>query len=273
MLVEVGQRLRGTARKDDHVIRMGGEAFLVICQTGDLRAALQAALDHAIPEITPATEASLLQQAGLVVSISEADASELRQLAPTTELVVAPKAVEPQPLPTTAGDRLLFVGSNNSFNVEGLAWFLREVWPLIRAARPDAAFDICGSIDRAITERPAGVSFHGAVPDLTASYAGATVVVVPLRNATGLNIKLVDAAARGRAIVTTPATLAGAPFLRGAVAAEASPAGFAAAVLHLLEDPAAAAEAGRRALAAVRERLSPAASYGAVVARLRAAPA
>lgn len=43
VLVEVGQRLRGTARKDDHVIRMGGEEFLVICQNGDLRAALQAA--------------------------------------------------------------------------------------------------------------------------------------------------------------------------------------------------------------------------------------
>ena len=237
------------------------------------RAALQAALDHALPEITPETETSLLRRAGLVVSISETDAGELRQLVPTTELVVAPKAVDPQPLPAATGCRLLFVGSNNSFNVEGLIWFLREVWPLIRAARPDAAFDICGSIDRTVSDRPAGVSFHGAVPDLTACYAAASVVVVPLRNATGLNIKLVDAAARGRAIVTTPATLAGAPFLAAAVAAEASPAGFAAAVLHLLEDPAAAAEAGRSALAAVRERLSPAASYGAVAARLRAAPA
>jgi succinoglycan biosynthesis protein ExoO len=237
------------------------------------RAAIQAALDHAVPEITPETEASLLRRAGLVVGISETDAGELRQLVPTTDLVVAPKAVDPQPLPASAGERLLFVGSNNSFNVEGLAWFLREVWPLIRAARPAATLDVCGSIDHAVADRPAGACFHGAVPDLTACYAAAAVVVVPLRNATGLNIKLVDAAARGRAIVTTPATLAGAPFLAAEVAAEDSPAGFAAAVLHLLEEPAAAAEAGRRALVAVRERLSPAACYGAVVARLRAAPA
>ena len=43
VLAEVGQLLRGTARRDDHVIRMGGEEFLVICQNSDLRATLQAA--------------------------------------------------------------------------------------------------------------------------------------------------------------------------------------------------------------------------------------
>ena len=43
VLAEVSQLLRGSARKDDHVIRLGGEEFLVICQHSDLRSTLQAA--------------------------------------------------------------------------------------------------------------------------------------------------------------------------------------------------------------------------------------
>ena len=43
VLAEVSQLLRVSARKDDHVIRLGGEEFLVICQNSDLRATLQAA--------------------------------------------------------------------------------------------------------------------------------------------------------------------------------------------------------------------------------------
>jgi succinoglycan biosynthesis protein ExoO len=245
--------------------------FLRVCLHPDVawkRAALQCGLDGLPPLIDRATEAALLVKAEVVVGITEADAAELRLLAPAASHLVAPKAVSARPLPAADSRRLLFVGSGNSFNIAGLSWFLAEVWPLVRAAQPDAVLDVCGTVAAAIKNRPAGAHFHGPVPNLDTYYSTAAVVVVPLLHATGLNIKLVDAAAHCRAIVTTAATLEGAPFLTGAVAAADSPAAFAGAIIGLLADPAARAALAERSLAAVRERLAPEACYASLAAAL-----
>ncbi|MBC8039721.1 MAG: glycosyltransferase, partial [Opitutaceae bacterium] len=222
------------------------------------------------PDMTRADEAGWVQRPRLVVAISEADAIELRSLAPATGVLVAPKAIEPRdPLAETGSRSLLFVGSDNAFNAEGLDWFLREVWPQVVHTVPGITLDVCGSINRVVAARPPGVTFHGVVPCLAERYRAAALVIVPLRRATGLNIKLVEAATYGRALVTTPATLVGAPFLRESVAVAESPAEFSATVARLLATSAVRASLAARALEAVRLHLTPAACYGPLVAALR----
>lgn len=227
------------------------------------------------PVITWEDEAGWLQSAGTIIAISEVDASGLRALGPDAPVLVAPKAcaarAEDPSEPDLVAPRLLYVGSGNIFNTAGLAWFLLEVWPLVRAAVPGTVLDVCGSIDRTVSLRPAGVLFHGNVPDLAPFYAATAVVIVPLLRASGLNIKLVDAAAAGRAVVTSTVTLAGAPFLRDAVHSADSAAGFAAALELLLTDAVANTATARAALAAVRTHLSPAACYGPLALHLRTA--
>lgn len=248
------------------------------CLTADVawqRARLVSVATGEPPAITREDEAAWLQSARTIIAISEADAAELRALVPSAVVQVAPMACElPAALPPLAdltARRLLFVGSGNAFNREGLTWFLREVWPLARAAVAGLRLDVCGSIDRAVPLRPEGVRFHGGVPDLAPFYHAAAVVIVPLLHASGLNIKLIDAAAAGRAIVASTITLTGAPFLRGAVHGAGDAPEFAAALRLLLTDPEANARAGAAALAAVRTHLSPAACYGPLAACLRSA--
>lgn len=227
------------------------------------------------PAITRDEEAAWLSGTDLVVAISQADAAELRTLAPRAQVVVAPKAIGlSPPFPTTASEpnRLLFVGSDNPFNAEGLEWFLREIWPGVLRAFPGASLHVCGSIDRIVVERPDSVAFHGVVPVLDEHYASAALVIVPLLRATGMNIKLVDAAAVGRAIVTTSATLVGAPFLRGAVAVADSAGEFSAEVCRLLGESRLRNSLAARALAAVREHLAPAACYDPLANALRTRP-
>jgi len=248
------------------------------CLTHDVawqRARLAGAAAGVPPAITREEEASWLRSAGTIIAIADADAAELHALAPSVPVLVVPKACTvtvnvPSDAALAAG-RLLFVGSGNLFNAEGLDWFLREVWPAIRAARPGTVLDVCGSIDGAVPLRPAGVVFRGGVPDLAPFYRDASVVIVPLLHASGLNIKLVDAAAAGRAVVASEITLSGAPFLHGAVHSASTAAGFISAVGHLLTDWNANRAAAAAGLAAVRQHLSPAACYGPLLARLRAA--
>lgn len=247
------------------------QGLRTICIAHDVgwkRAALSAT-----PDITRADEAGWVQRPRLVVAISEADASELRTLAPATAVLVAPKAIELRDPPTeTASRSLLFVGSDNALNAEGLDWFLNEVWPRVVRCVPDVTLQVCGSIHRAVSARPPGVTFHGVVPCLAARYREAALVIVPVLRATGLNIKLVEAAAHGRALITTPATLFGAPFLRESVTVAETSVDFAANVVRLLAEPATRAALAARAQAAVRLHLTPDACYGPLAAALRSTP-
>ena len=225
--------------------------------------------DDTVPEISRADEARWLRLADTVIAISECDGTAFRELAPAAEVLVAPKALEAlAPFAESDSRRLIFVGSDNAFNAEGLEWFLRQVWPIVQRNAPDAALDVCGSVNRAISLRVAGVTFHGPVPSLDSFYRDAAIAIVPLLHATGLNIKLVEAAAFGRAVVTTPGTLAGAPFLQNAAVVAESPAEFAQALLRLLDDPGLRTATARRVLAAVQFHLAPATSYGPVAASL-----
>lgn len=245
-----------------------------LCLTHDIasqRAALAAAADPRLTqaEVTRDEEAAWLRRADTLVAISRADADELHTLAPDARVTVAPKAFAvPELPPAGPTPRLLFVGSANVFNVEGLNWFLEAVWPRLRAQAPALALDVCGNLDSAVTARPPGVTFHGRVAALAPFYRDA-IVVVPLLRTTGMNIKLAEAAAYGRPVVTTRATLAGAPFLADAVHTADTADDFAAALLALLADPSARSLAGARARAAAQHHLAPEACYGALVAALK----
>lgn len=137
--------------------------------------------------------------------------------------------------------QLVFVGAMDYFaNVEAVRWFANEVFPLIRKEEPQAEFCIVGSNPAAevkkLAERP-GITVTGTVEDVRPYMHRATTCVVPLKIARGVQNKLLEAMACGKAIVATPEAAAG---LRLAheeqlLLAE-SPAEFAAAVVETIRD-------------------------------------
>ena len=185
-------------------------------------------------------EAALLRRADVIVAIQEREAEEFRALVPDREVIVVPMPVEliaSESAPVEK-PRCLFVGGYSGHNLDGLRWFLAEVWPTVLAAHPDAEFDVVGTVGDAVPAEAARVRAHGAQSDLDAFYARATVCVVPLRFGTGLKIKLMEAMAHGRAVVSTFAGAEGFPELeRGEVAAVAENAtAMADAINRLLRD-------------------------------------
>lgn len=105
------------------------------------------------------------------------------------------------------GPLFLFVGSMwYGPNRDGIAWFLRHVWPDVRSACPQARLLIVGAAPAAQRqgwERIAGVSAPGFVDDLAQAYADATAVVVPVLYGGGTNIKLLEALAMGKPCVAS----------------------------------------------------------------------
>jgi sugar transferase (PEP-CTERM/EpsH1 system associated) len=152
--------------------------------------------------------------------------------------------------------RLVFTGvMNYSPNVEGVLWFCEQVLPLIQSNVSDVRFTICGAHPdkriRRLTEIR-GVEVTGAVPDVRPYLDRASVAVIPLRIARGIQNKLLEAMAMALPAVTTSSAFRGieAEDGRDLLVADGAPE-FAAAVLRLLRDRELRAQLGTAARATI----------------------
>jgi sugar transferase (PEP-CTERM/EpsH1 system associated) len=167
---------------------------------------------------------------------------------------------------------VVFVGAMDYWaNVDAVCWFVREIWPVIRGERERATFAVVGSNparEVAALDRRDGVKVTGRVDDVRPYVAGAGVVVAPMRIARGVQNKVLEAMAMGKAVVTTPAGLEGIDAAMGEEAvAVAAPESFAREVLRLLDDRGAAEKIG----GAARSRIVADYQWPAQLSRLDAA--
>jgi GT2 family glycosyltransferase len=223
-------------------------------------------------------ERALWREVSCVVTMSEKDsamvegARRVETLANGVDLErYRPAAVEPEP------GRLLFIGSFAHLpNVMAVAFFLREVWPrlaglgarlhLIAGARPEHYLEMYRERVQ-LDLRVPGVEVEHFVSDVRPAYERAAVVIAPLLASAGTNIKILEAMAMGKAIVTTPAGINGLALGKdGEVVVAESGEQMAARLRELLEDP-----ARRRAVeTAARRRAEAEYGWDAVAARQRA---
>lgn len=154
--------------------------------------------------------------------------------------------------PATEGPGpVVFTGNLGYFvNADAAAWLLGSVWPRVRRARPDARLVIAGARPPRALVRSArrgagdGVSLYPSPPSLEPFLASASVVVAPMRAGSGQPLKVMEAWRAGKAVVATPWAAAGTTGepgrdleVAGGDLEAPDAAGFAAAVVALLEDP------------------------------------
>jgi len=105
--------------------------------------------------------------------------------------------------------RLVFVGAlDYRANVGGVEWFVENVLPPLRERFADCQFDVVGSNPVAslqhLAETVPGMNLVGTVPDVRAYLKRASVVVIPLQVARGLQNKVLEACAMARPTVVSP---------------------------------------------------------------------
>jgi glycosyltransferase involved in cell wall biosynthesis len=203
------------------------------------------------------------------------DASVLEQTLslPRDRSVVVPNAAAIRtPSGVCEEPVLLFVGTFGwTPNVEAMDFFLERCWPRIRAASPNARLRIVGRSPekiRAHAHGPKGVEFAGFVPDIDREYHAARVVICPIVSGGGTRVKLVEAAAFGKPIVSTRIGAEGLDFADGVHALlRDDPDRFADACVQLLQD----SSACERLAARVYEHAKAHFDRNSVLAAIRAA--
>ncbi|HSM56161.1 MAG TPA: glycosyltransferase [Candidatus Sulfomarinibacteraceae bacterium] len=215
------------------------------------------------------------QSADAVTVVSHSDKLHLENLASSLEPTVIPNCIDIteygkklSPDVTIPKYDVVFSGKMDYRpNVDAMLWFGDAIWPHIRREKPDATWAIVGQKPHRRLEPLAklpGVTITGFVPDVQPYLTGAGVYVMPFRMGSGTRLKLIEAMACGKAIVSTHTGAEGFPVNAGEQLLLADdPDHFAEAVLALLSD------GGRReALGAAAREFAAAYDWRRIVPRL-----
>jgi sugar transferase (PEP-CTERM/EpsH1 system associated) len=194
-------------------------------------------------------ERAALGRFDLVLAVSDADGQTFERLYPGTLNVpvhVVQTGVDTTffaPRPATQAKRahLVFTGSMDWLpNVDGMQYFVQQILPRIREAEPGATLSIIGRSPTPAVKRlalDAGIEVTGRVDDVRPHIAEGSVYIVPLRIGGGTRLKIFEAMAMGKAVVSTTIGAEGLPVTPGEhVLVADDPAQFAQAVIGLIRD-------------------------------------
>jgi polysaccharide biosynthesis protein PslH len=194
-------------------------------------------------------EQRMVQQYKHVLVMSDKDAEMLGPAAKSTVIENGVDLARFLPAPEPPGQHLLFIGSFRHFpNIAAYRFFAESVWPLLREKFPKATVTVvCGpdhvTYWRAFADTPEPpadprIRLLGFVADVRPLYEETNLVLAPTTVSAGTNIKVLEAMAMRRAVVSTTSGCAGLGLLHDySVWVGDSAESFAAGIATLLADP------------------------------------
>ncbi|MBI1912010.1 MAG: glycosyltransferase family 4 protein [Deltaproteobacteria bacterium] len=166
------------------------------------------------------------------LSISEEETVALSPFCPGTVFINAPISFPKRFIENAGRDfDILFIGSDNPFNREGMDWFMKEAYPLLPH---DLKIAVVGKICSHV-EQKKNMTRIPFLEDLSEIHRKSKLLICPLKGGTGLKIKVIEALSFGMPVVTTSWGLKGilSKTENGCVLAE-SGAEFAQAIIRIL---------------------------------------
>ena len=192
-------------------------------------------------------EIKLCREADAVAVTSERERLLLKSMLPHSKMEVVPNGVDIEYFHGNCWEqevdgRVVFTGSMDYYpNVKAVLFFAQRCWPLIRKHIPGATWQIVGQNPlpdvRKLAELP-GVTVTGSVADIRPYFAQARVAIVPLLVGSGTRLKILEAMAMRKALVSTSLGCEGLSVVSGKHLIVADqPEAFAQAVIELLNNP------------------------------------
>jgi sugar transferase (PEP-CTERM/EpsH1 system associated) len=195
---------------------------------------------------TAAAEQRYLRLADRVLTVSEKDRDTFATCLDARKITVIPTGVDVdyfQPLPVDeVPDSLVFTGSMDWLpNEDAILYFVEAILPLIKQQRPSVSLEVVGRNPsrklQSLLEKETSVRLTGWVEDIRPFLARGSVCIVPLRIGGGTRLKIFEAMAMGKPVVSTAVGAEGLPVQNGQnILLADTPTDFAASVISLLRD-------------------------------------
>jgi glycosyltransferase involved in cell wall biosynthesis len=161
-------------------------------------------------------EASVLNKFDAVVPISEEDGETFREMGCTRPIFVSPAGVDMERYKVTPGLplplKLFHIGSMEWMpNRQAIRWFIDEIWELVHNRHPEIKLLLAGRNMPAefLSMRKEGVEISGEVENALDFMRQGSVMIVPLLSGSGIRIKIQEAMALGKPVISTSAGAAG----------------------------------------------------------------
>lgn len=179
-------------------------------------------------------------------TVSDLDAQRLQAIVPSARTAVIANGVDTDFFrPDHGGMRprsVVFAGGMTWYpNREAMRYFFREVWPLLLQTYPDVTFELVGRDPPAevvaLARKYSNIHVHGFVDDVRPFISQSEVYVCPILDGGGTRLKIVDALAMGKAVVSTSIGCEGISVVPGRDLLIAdTPAEFVSQIARLFED-------------------------------------
>ena len=213
-----------------------------------------------------AAERRYLRLAERVLTVSETDRDAFASFLNTDKLTVIPTGVDVEYFQPTAGEEiansLVFTGSMDWLpNEDAIFYFVESILPLIKLQCPDVSLKVVGRSPsrklQALAETEKSIRLTGWVNDIRPFVARGAVCIVPLRIGGGTRLKIFEAMAMGKAVVSTSVGAEGLAVRSGEnILLADTPKDFAESVISLLRDANRRQQFGTAARTLVQENYS-----------------
>jgi glycosyltransferase involved in cell wall biosynthesis len=201
------------------------------------------------------SELRVLKTADALIHVSQDDLYFFRERLPEIPQYLVLPTVDAKPTlnDVEQTNDLLFVGSDHVANFHAIEWYFQSVLPCFRKQVP--SLEVVGRIDHILKHRTPDLwsryqdHFKGNVPSTDPYYARARAVIIPMQSGRGISIKTIEACAKGMPIVGTSHAFRGMPrrdVIDAGLRPYDTPASFADAIEHVLEEPSAHSAASRK---------------------------
>jgi polysaccharide biosynthesis protein PslH len=192
-------------------------------------------------------ERRYLRLADRVLTVSETDRDAFASFLDLRKLTVIPTGVDVdyfQPMPVgDVGNSLVFTGSMDWLpNEDAIVYFVDAILPLIKQQCPEVFLEVVGRSPsrklRALAETEKSVRLTGWVDDVRPFVARGSACIVPLRIGGGTRLKIFEAMAMGKAVISTSVGAEGLPVRSGEnILLADTPSDFAGSVISVLRNP------------------------------------
>jgi glycosyltransferase involved in cell wall biosynthesis len=215
-----------------------------------------------------AYERAHVNSADGVAAITGEDAAQLRRMGCTRPIIHLPYLLPLEGIQPEAPNNVFFhMGAMDwKPNMEAVRFLVERIWPLIRRQRPAAVLRLGGRNMPRNYMSGDGIRVDGEVADAKAYMRESGILLTPLLSGGGMRVKLVEAMAMGRAVVSTSLGVEGIPVENGIHAAVADTAeAFAAAAIRMHDDEVWRIKIGRAAQQLVMENFDRRSATGKLI--------